>query len=169
MLKRNFIGIDPGKAGGIAVVNEDGSIGGATDMPATIRDLIDVLNEMAYEPAIGGELRTFAFLEFVRSSPKMGVVSAFTFGRGLGHVEASLVSVGIPYDDLTPQRWQQGMSCRSGGDKNVTKARAQQLWPRWKITHAIADALLIAEYGRRLKLGMLHPATRQPSTRTRGR
>jgi hypothetical protein len=38
----------------------------------------------------------------------------------------------------------------SKGDKNVTKRRAQQLFPQLKVTHAIADALLIAEYGRRV-------------------
>ena len=33
-------------------------------------------------------------------------------------------------------------------DKNVTKNRAQQLWPTIKVTHAIADALLLGEYCR---------------------
>lgn len=33
--------------------------------------------------------------------------------------------------------------------KNTHKARAQELFPGLKITHAVADALLIAEYGRR--------------------
>jgi hypothetical protein len=37
----------------------------------------------------------------------------------------------------------------SKGDKNVTKRKAQELFPSLKITHATADALLIAEYLRR--------------------
>ncbi len=45
-------------------------------------------------------------------------------------------------------RWQKEMGCLTKGDKNVTKRRAQELFPTLKITHAIADALLIAEYGR---------------------
>jgi hypothetical protein len=36
------------------------------------------------------------------------------------------------------------------GDKNITKRKAQELFPEIKITHAIADSLLIAEYGRRV-------------------
>jgi len=40
----------------------------------------------------------------------------------------------------------------TGGDKNVSKRRAQELFPEIKITHAIADALLIAEYARRTNL-----------------
>ncbi len=35
------------------------------------------------------------------------------------------------------------------GDKNVSKRRAQELFPALKVTHAIADALLIAEFARR--------------------
>jgi hypothetical protein len=35
------------------------------------------------------------------------------------------------------------------GDKNVSKRKAQELFPQLKITHATADALLLAEFGRR--------------------
>jgi hypothetical protein len=45
------------------------------------------------------------------------------------------------------------MQCLTGGDKNISKRRAQELFPSLKITHAVADALLIAEYGRRLERG----------------
>lgn len=60
-----------------------------------------------------------------------------------------LAAYEIPYREVTPQKWQQEMQCRSGGDKNVTKAAAQKRWPSDKITHANADASLIAEYCRR--------------------
>ena len=46
-----------------------------------------------------------------------------------------------------PQVWQKALGCMTGGDKNVTKRRAQELFPGHKITHATADALLIAHYG----------------------
>jgi len=41
------------------------------------------------------------------------------------------------------------MGCLTKGDKNVSKRRAQELFPALKVTHAIADALLIAEFARR--------------------
>jgi hypothetical protein len=41
------------------------------------------------------------------------------------------------------------MGCLTKGDKNVSKSRAQELFPSIKVTHAIADALLIAEHNRR--------------------
>jgi hypothetical protein len=34
------------------------------------------------------------------------------------------------------------------GDKNVSKRRAQEIFPMIKVTHSVADALLIAEYNR---------------------
>jgi hypothetical protein len=49
------------------------------------------------------------------------------------------------------------MSCLTKGDKNVTKSRAQELFPEVKVTHAIADALLIAEYGRRIRVDVSDP------------
>lgn len=139
---KGVIGIDPGKAGGIAAL---GSAGGATalKMPATVGDLVDLLREMA----VAGF--TVAYLERVHSSPQMGVVSAFTFGRGLGNIEAACQAVGIRLEWVAPGVWQRTLSCLSKGDKTVTKRRAQELFPTLTITHAIADALLIAEYGRR--------------------
>jgi hypothetical protein len=43
--------------------------------------------------------------------------------------------------------WQKSLGCLTHGDKNVSKAAAQRLFPGMKITHATADALLIAYYG----------------------
>ena len=87
----------------------------------------------------------------VHSSPQMGVRSAFTFGQSFGMAEMLLTCLGIPFERGRPQVWQRSLGCLTGGDKNVTKRRAQQLFPGVRITHANADALLIAEYGRRLQ------------------
>lgn len=46
------------------------------------------------------------------------------------------------------------MGCLTNGDKNITKQRAQQLFPSAKVTHKIADALLLAEYCRRVHRGI---------------
>ena len=82
----------------------------------------------------------------------MGVVSAFTFGRGLGQLEGIITALGLPLERIAPQVWQKALGCLSKGDKNVTKRKAQELFPSLKITHATADALLIAEYGRRVNI-----------------
>jgi len=147
----NYIGIDPGVGGGLAVVSGGGAAL-AIKMPETKRDVCDWLR-LASGSVCGPD--AIATLEFVRSSPQMGVTSAFTFGRGYGNLEMALVACGIPFDEVTPRKWQQAMRCLTGGDKNVSKARAQELFPDMKVTHYTSDALLLAEYCRRLHTGML--------------
>jgi hypothetical protein len=137
-----YIGIDPGLSGGIAFVPETGTPW-AFKMPETDRDLIDLLSD-----AISLHAAT-ALLELVHSSPQMGVKSAFTFGEGYGRLQATLTALRVPYERIRPQAWQKAMGCLTKGDKNVSKRRAQELFPTLKVTHATADALLIAEYNRR--------------------
>jgi len=84
------------------------------------------------------------------SSPQMGVKSAFSFGNSYGFVTGLLVAHRIPFELFTPTKWQTAMKCRTGGDKNITKAAAQRLFPDVKMIHAIADAYLIAEHARRV-------------------
>ena len=90
--------------------------------------------------------------------PGQGVASTFKFGMNYGMLRMALIAAGIGFETVTPQTWQKKMSCMSKGDKKVTRAKAQELFPQVQITgrgiksptHAVADALLIAEYGRRV-------------------
>ena len=60
----------------------------------------------------------------------------------------------IPWQDVTPKGWQKavGLIYKKGWKKtqkkNAGKAKAQQLYPNVDVNLAIADALLIAEFGR---------------------
>lgn len=134
------MGIDPGKGGGIAWC-VDGEMF-AEKMPDTHHDLKDLLKPLAPRTK-------FCFMEKVHSMPKQGVVSTFTFGTNYGMLQGMLTAYEIPFELLRPTVWQRGMGCLSKGDKNVTKTKAQQLFPKMKITHKTADALLICEYLRR--------------------
>jgi Holliday junction resolvasome RuvABC endonuclease subunit len=125
-------------------------------MPETLADLWDLICDIKQGqgkcPSVRFDLAVTgcrAFIEQVHSSPQMGVKSAFTFGQGYGHLEMALTAANIPFERVRPQKWQQAMGCMTKGDKNVSKRRAQELFPSLKITHAIADCLLIAEFGRR--------------------
>jgi crossover junction endodeoxyribonuclease RuvC len=142
------IGIDPGKNGGIAWIQDGNPC--VEKMPETLQDLWELIESISIELRCPIESRTAiikAYLEQVSSSPQMGVTSSFTFGNGFGHLEMALTAAGIPFERVRPQVWQKDMGCMSKGDKNVTKARAQELFPSLKITHSTADALLIASYG----------------------
>jgi crossover junction endodeoxyribonuclease RuvC len=135
----NVIGVDPGTNGGIAWITDGKPC--VEKMPDTLQDLWELLRDIASE----GECH--AYLEAVSSSPQMGVVSSFTFGRGYGNLEMALTAAGIPFARIRPQVWQKELGCMTKGDKNVTRKRAQELFPTIKCTHAVSDALLIAHYG----------------------
>lgn len=152
-MQRNFLGIDPGANGGMALLSDSGYVLFASKFPETHRDLWDVLDCWVREYA--DSRKWHCLIEKVASSPQMGVVSAFTFGKNYGVLLGLLTASGIPFEYVYPSKWQKHFGCQSGrknfkgGDKNVTKRKAQELFPGEKITHAVADALLIAEYARR--------------------
>lgn len=145
---RCVIGIDPGASGGMVLIDYDGTIidrmkfNGATDhdIAETLREWKDMDRDY-----VGG------LIEHVHSMPKQGVASSFKFGRSFGFLEGLLTALRIPFGYVTPAKWQGEMKCRTKGDKNITKSAAQRLWPDLKWTHALSDAALIAEYGRRNK------------------
>lgn len=138
-----YLGIDPGKSGSIAAVWDNGeAYSSFAPGDGTEADIWDWLAGLDLENAR-------AVIEKVSSSPQMGVTSAFTFGRSYGFLRGVLAASKVPYVEVSPQRWQKAMECLTKGDKNVSKAKAQRLWPKLKITHRNADALLLAEYGRR--------------------
>ena len=141
------IGVDPGKGGGIAWITDGKPC--VEKMPETLQDLWELVDSIASVCKYDNRSSCVrAYVEQVSSSPQMGVKSAFTFGNGFGHLEMALTAAGIPFERVSPQRWQKAMGCMTKGDKNVSKRRAQELFPAMKVTHATADALLIARYGR---------------------
>ena len=138
-----FLGIDPGISGGLAIVNSLGELSDAVGFKnLTETDINDWMLAYPY---------SLALLEKVHSMPKQGVKSTFTFGQSYGLLRGVLVANNLKREFVPPQVWQKALGCMTKGDKNVTKAKAQELFPNRKITHAIADACLIAEYARRLK------------------
>lgn len=146
MKTRAWIGVDPGASGAIGCVFESDRVTwiGCNETPhdvaAWLRDIV-------------ANNHCMAMIENVHSMPKQGVASSFTFGKSFGLLIGLCVGLDMPHEFTSPQTWQAFMKCRSGGDKNVTKAAAQRLWPTMKITHRCADALLLAEFCRRKQKG----------------
>lgn len=159
---RLYLGIDPGQNGGIAVLDGTGRVVQTfklADVSDTDRDLWDTLvgiGDLSLDET--GQHQVSAVLEKVSTSPQMGVVSAGTFMGGYRAIRMALTAAGIPFEEVRPQAWQKALGCLTRGDKNVTKTKAQQLFPSVKVTHANADALLIAEHGRRSALGITKAA-----------
>ena len=145
-----YIGIDPGKNGGIAILSD------------TIPDVtVRVFSEDELLHICKTFRKTFnedciCYLEHVHAMPKQGVSSTFNFGMNFGFIQGVLKAYSIPYELVTPQKWKKEFSCTS--DKNTSIEVCKSLFPgvnltateRCKKDHdGIAEALLIAEYGRR--------------------
>jgi len=140
-----YLGVDPGKSGAIAAITSNRDVLGWIKLCETEHDVA------AWLRSISERAECVAALEKVHSMPRQGVSSTFKFGMSYGFVRGLLVANRVPFTDVTPSKWQGDMKCRTKGDKNVTKSAAQQMFPKKakKITHAVADALLIAEWSRR--------------------
>lgn len=161
------IGIDPGKNGGIAMLDQDGQPIEVVNMPETPKDLLDCLSNLLM---VGGAMSDNAsfvcYIEKVGGIPGQGASSAFSFGKGCGHLEMALLALKLSTNEVTPQKWQKGYQVGSSSitkssaaekkeHKNKLKAKSQSLFPQLgkKITNATCDALLIAEYGRKQEVG----------------
>jgi len=142
-----MIGIDPGDSGGAVLLDNEGHRADVIVFSKmTEHDIAEAIREWTQ-----WNITAAACIESVHSMPKQGVVSSFKFGKSFGFLIGLLTGLEIPYTLVTPQKWQKAMECLTHGDKNVSKAAAQRRWPDVKWTHAIADAALIAEYGRRMQ------------------
>lgn len=145
-----YIGVDPGKNGGIAKINTD--TGFVKTVTFSEESLISELE--GYFMFDKSPLR--CVLEKVNAMPGQGVVSMFNFGQNYGFIQGVLKAYRIPYELVTPQKWKKEFSCTS--DKNTSIEVCKRLFPkvnlkatdRCKKDHdGMAEALLLAEYGRR--------------------
>jgi len=146
-----YIGIDPGKSGAIAIIDEVGIT-------------VDPFDEIIYRDRLGligerienGE-RAVCALEKVGARPMQGVSSTFEFGRNAGFIEGLLVANEIPYALVTPQRWKKEFALLKR-DKDASIAEARRLFPSVSLlptersrkdNDGMAESLLIAEWARR--------------------
>lgn len=151
MAIEKFIGIDPGKKGAVAAISIEDKERHKLDvypLPESIKEKVQLLTNI-----ITGTTRNFCVVEKVHASPQMGVVSAFTFGKGFGHLEGMLTVMMShrDYEFVNPQVWQTGLDCLTGGDKKISVRRVGELFPAYaKVKKDYADAILISYYCYRL-------------------
>ena len=144
MDNRIYIGIDPGKNGGIGIIYNDQAY--CMRCPATVLEMAKEINDCI---ELAPDIQKQAIIEAVHSFPNQGVKSVFTFGEGYGKWLGILAAYKIPYIQVTPQKWQKyfgSLSRDKKERKNQLKHLAQQRYPDIKITLATADAMLLATY-----------------------
>ena len=161
-----FVGVDPGLTGGLALISEAGDVIKATPMPRLNGSTgpLDTNAIKAWFSGAKGAGRVYAALERVSVRPKEGVKSTLTAGINWGFIKGMLVAIGAKHVEPTPQQWKKllGLPKRPGSERKKAKedavAMAMQLFPgvcltpgRKRVPHdGMADALLVAEYARRL-------------------
>lgn len=172
-----FVGIDPGVSGAISVIDTDTDQIAFYDTPTLevksgkkFKKVIDIGRVVLMLQQISSGVKTVVTIEKVNAMPgvkndpknpgqkipaAMGVTSAFSFGMGFGIWLGVLAALFIPHQQVHPLTWKKSMMADMGKEKDASRIKAMQLYPRTspdlvrKKDHGRADALLIAEWGRR--------------------
>lgn len=122
-----IIGVDPGKSGALARLDDAGRLLEVADMPVvgpiiSAHLLDEIVNRWSFDsPA------ATAVIEDVHAMPKQGVSSVFSFGRSLGVAEGVLAGNGLSLRYVSPAKWKRALGL--GNDKGVSRRRAIELWP----------------------------------------
>ena len=161
------LGIDPGLSGAVGAL-VDGVPFGFVDCPTVVtkvgKNTKRVSDATGMRQALIGfylkhgqsQVHAQVFIEKVGAMPGQGVTSMFSFGVNYGMWQGVVTALKFPLTFVTPQAWKKVMLAGTSKDKGASLLRARQLWPdqaEWfsrKKDEGRAEALLIAEYGRRL-------------------
>lgn len=140
-----IIGIDPGKAGGIAVM--DAGVASVYKMPTKVSELAALVRR--FENPI-------VFVERLSARPS-DLVGGKMFGikkmlANFEQIKAALEVSNIPYVLTHPQRWQNHLGFPKGVGEKAERKKMFQSWaaaqyPYIKVTLWNADALCIMTFG----------------------
>lgn len=147
-----YLGIDPGLKGGIAIIPE-GIPAKAYPLPQTAKEKYDLLCQLCSG-------RVTAITEKVQVMGKsFGAKAALSYGQGYGELIGLLTAFSVKIVEVSPTVWKRGMNL--GKDKNTSILKAERLFPEVSLyptprckkpSDGLAEALLLAEYGRRMNL-----------------
>lgn len=145
-----IVGIDPGKTGGMAVLNPEGIA--SVKSPPLVGDELDFV-AWAKEWNVVLPFASHIWVEQVGAMPGQGVTSMFNFGKVFGFVMGLAFSAGVPVSFVRPQEWKKAVGIPAKSDKSASRIRASQLFPNeahfWKLAKhdGLAESALIAYYG----------------------
>ena len=161
-----YVGIDIGKSGGIAVINEIGDILTIRATPTvggeiSVAEIADLIRNLTVKDPM-------VVLEDVHSIYGSSAKSNFQFGRSLGIMEGVVAAMGCSWAKVAPKTWQKEMwlgverIAKKGKSSTDTKAMSliavNRIFPEANLLptprstkphDGMVDALLLAEYGRR--------------------
>lgn len=128
-----IIGVDPGAAGAIAIIESTGKLVHVFDMPSVEVVTGGKAKRRVSPEMLAAELRLYAnqgavaCVEQVGAMPGQGVSSMFAFGQAFGIVLGVMAGLAIPCQTITPAKWKKDMKLNAG--KDAARAKAAQIWP----------------------------------------
>tara|TARA_R100000458_G_C8278175_1_gene254051 strand:- start:3242 stop:3784 length:543 start_codon:yes stop_codon:yes gene_type:complete len=154
---RFFIGIDVGMTGAVSVINAKGELMSCCRMPVCKYGKRTEINITDFSRLfkIKGKVMSVIVEEVYAFG--MGRTSAFSFGKNQGMILGVVQTLRLPTKRITPQEWQKVMLAglpRKDKTKESANKKAIYLFPELedildvKANQGIADASLMAEYGR---------------------
>lgn len=159
MMKQLIVGIDPGLSGALAILDHDDVLL-LEDLPtvqfsdARIKHRLDGVGLTAMLKPYAVDV-LLAIVEKVAARPGEAPSGAFSFGYSSGVISGVLGALQIPVTTVQPAVWKKVMGL--GSSKDLSRSRALELFPTMadklarKKDHDRAEALLLAEWGRRTK------------------
>ena len=141
-----YIGIDPGKGGGIAVIDEEGIK--AYKCPNTVEDMAILFSMIVNGVA---PVEVIVGIERVWARPTNGSRHSFAYGVNFGEWLGIIACHELIPTLILPLTWMKHFNCPKGLKveirKRWLKSKAMELFPELKkVTLATADAILIAKY-----------------------
>ena len=144
-----YIGIDPGKSGGITMV--DGSTFKTYKCPQRTEDMAILFSLLI------GDTSSYdakVLMERVWARPNNASSRAFTYGVNYGQWLGIAAANEIKMYTTLPTEWIRWVGCpkalKKTHRKNWLKDKAKELYPKInKVTLATSDAILIGHYARK--------------------
>ena len=144
-----ILGIDPGLDGGIALL-EGNAIALLETIPTEPKG--GFIKRQVDAQKLSNILRVYpisvCYLERVASRPGQGVGSVFSFGDTYGAIRGVLGALNIPTYTVAPQTWKKELKISSKEDSLKAIKELYPLLKMRKKDHNIAEALLLALYGK---------------------
>ena len=140
-----ILAIDPGAGGGLAIQPTEG-LAVAIPMPEGMTAQVDELRSIsAANPGISAIVEKVGF-----HRPGNSAVATAKFARHVGHIEAALYALGIPFIEVTPQGWMKSIGSLPADKQARKRAIREEMarrFPHLSVTLKTADALGILTWG----------------------
>lgn len=149
-----YIGIDPGKNGGVCLLNNEGDYYRALAFRCPDSDSMHktLLEHMANFKVDFDNI--YVAIEKVWAFPSDARSSAFKFGFNSGIWMGILYAMDLNIKEVIPREWMKFYDMPKMDKKNRKKwlkELSEKLYPNIKVTYNVSDAILIANYLKEIK------------------